>query len=152
MDHHIPTPRLLPWTAPGGKPCYLISDHDGGPVAERADEIEGLQLDMGDELLGHAEVLLGDPRAGGKRCAIWRRSSPPRSGTHYGSPAAGVRAWVRKMPPLRNTAAKALVVRGRSPSEPPPHSQRRPSRVGVAAAADVNCNASWACGLFSGAA
>ncbi|MGX1853133.1 hypothetical protein [Streptomyces sp. NPDC055299] len=65
MTHDIPpTPRLLPWTAPGGKPCYLLSDRDGGPVAERADQVEGLQLDMGEELLGHAEVLLGDPRAG----------------------------------------------------------------------------------------
>lgn len=67
MTHDIPpTPRLLPWTAPGGKPCYLLSDRDGGPVAERSDQVEGLQLDMGEELLGHAEVLLGDPRAGAR--------------------------------------------------------------------------------------
>ncbi|MEV6563924.1 hypothetical protein [Streptomyces kronopolitis] len=65
MTHDVPpVPRLLPWTAPGGKPCYLLSGRDGGPVAERADEVEGLQLDMGDELLGHAQALLGDPRAG----------------------------------------------------------------------------------------
>ncbi|ARI54450.1 hypothetical protein A6E92_21450 [Streptomyces sp. S8] len=49
--------RLLPWTGAGGKPCYLVGSGTGY-VARRADEVEEIQLDMADELLGHAEGLL----------------------------------------------------------------------------------------------
>ncbi|MET9774783.1 hypothetical protein ABZ023_11045 [Streptomyces sp. NPDC006367] len=51
-------PRLLPWTGPEGKPCYLITDDDGGPVTRLADATESTQLGMGTELLAHARVLL----------------------------------------------------------------------------------------------
>lgn len=55
--------RLLPWTTPDGKPCYLSADHGDSPLSRRADEIEALQLSMGTQLLGHARVLLGDRKA-----------------------------------------------------------------------------------------
>ena len=55
-----PEPRLLPWTGPEGKPCYLITDDDGGPVSRLADTTECTQLGMGAELLGHARALLPD--------------------------------------------------------------------------------------------
>ncbi|GAA2599446.1 MULTISPECIES: hypothetical protein [Streptomyces] len=52
-------PRLLPWSGPEGKPCYLITDDDGGgPVSRLADTTESTQLGMGAELLAHARVLL----------------------------------------------------------------------------------------------
>ncbi|MFC8871551.1 hypothetical protein ACFUAC_28565 [Streptomyces sp. NPDC057148] len=54
-------PRLLPWSGPEGKPCYLITDDDGGPVSRLADTTEVTQLGMGAELLAHANDLL--PRA-----------------------------------------------------------------------------------------
>jgi hypothetical protein len=55
--------RLLPWTGPEGKPCFLLTDDDGGYVSKVADQIESVQLGMSTELIGHARALLGDPRA-----------------------------------------------------------------------------------------
>ncbi|MGX1672147.1 hypothetical protein [Streptomyces sp. NPDC055400] len=52
--------RLLPWKTPEGKPCYLSSDGDG-PLARLADEVEVMQLDLGEELLGHARKILVEP-------------------------------------------------------------------------------------------
>ncbi|MDT0613761.1 hypothetical protein [Streptomyces lancefieldiae] len=54
-------PRLLPWSGAEGKPCYLVTDDDGGPVSRLADTTEATQLGMGAELLAHAHDLL--PRA-----------------------------------------------------------------------------------------
>ncbi|OPF70473.1 hypothetical protein VT50_0236545 [Streptomyces antioxidans] len=55
--------RLLPWTDPDGKPCYLSSDDGNSPLSRRADAIEAVQLSMGAELLRHARALLDAPRA-----------------------------------------------------------------------------------------
>lgn len=52
-------PRLLPWSSPEGKPCYLLSDGDG-PVTRQADAVERAQLASGEVLLGHARALLRD--------------------------------------------------------------------------------------------
>lgn len=54
--------RLLPWTGEGGKPCYLVVGDGTGLVSRMADETEAVQLDMADELLGHADDLLADHR------------------------------------------------------------------------------------------
>lgn len=59
------TARLLPWSGPEGKPCYLLTDDGrGGYLSRLADGIESVQLGMGSELLGHAEELIDDPKAG----------------------------------------------------------------------------------------
>jgi hypothetical protein len=50
--------RLLPWTGPEAKPCFLITDDGGGRVSRLADVTEAIQLDMGAQLLVHAEALL----------------------------------------------------------------------------------------------
>ncbi|MGY0058272.1 hypothetical protein ACWY4P_17250 [Streptomyces sp. LZ34] len=55
--------RLLPWSDPDGKPCYLASDDGNSRLSRRADEIEALQVAMGRELLRHARVLLEDRKA-----------------------------------------------------------------------------------------
>ncbi|SEB72858.1 hypothetical protein SAMN05428945_0992 [Streptomyces sp. 2224.1] len=55
-EHHGPV-RLLPWSSPEGKPCYLVGG-GAGYVSRVADEIEGLQLGMADDILGHAEEML----------------------------------------------------------------------------------------------
>ncbi|GAA2330116.1 hypothetical protein [Streptomyces cuspidosporus] len=55
--------RLLPWSDPEGRPCYLSSDNGDSLLNRRADQIEALQLSMGTELLGHARVLLNDRKA-----------------------------------------------------------------------------------------
>lgn len=57
-------PRLLPWAGTGGKPCYLITDADGGPVSRLADTTESVQLGMGAELLAHARGMLRDAPRG----------------------------------------------------------------------------------------
>ncbi|MEX2969472.1 hypothetical protein [Streptomyces sp. C184] len=54
-------PRLLPWSSPEGKPCYLLSEGDG-PVTRQADAVERAQLASGTILLGHARALLHDHR------------------------------------------------------------------------------------------
>lgn len=55
--------RLLPWSDPDGKPCYLASDGGDSPLSRRADAIEAVQLSMGAELLRHARALLDAPKA-----------------------------------------------------------------------------------------
>ncbi|MET7899970.1 hypothetical protein ABZS86_00290 [Streptomyces sp. NPDC005355] len=55
--------RLLPWSDPDGKPCYLASDDGNSPLSRRADAIEDVQMSMGAELLQHARALLGAPTA-----------------------------------------------------------------------------------------
>ncbi|MDX3455542.1 hypothetical protein PV396_27010 [Streptomyces sp. ME02-8801-2C] len=57
-------PRLLPWSGHGGKPCYLITDDQGGPVSRLADATESIQLGMGRKLLTHARELLPDTPRG----------------------------------------------------------------------------------------
>ncbi|MFF7648315.1 hypothetical protein ACFZCY_00350 [Streptomyces sp. NPDC007983] len=52
--------RLLPWSSPDGKPCYLAPGDGYSPLSQRADEIEALQLNMGAQLLQHAHALLSD--------------------------------------------------------------------------------------------
>ncbi|WFB11625.1 hypothetical protein LRS74_13360 [Streptomyces sp. LX-29] len=56
-------PRLLPWTTPDGRPCYLSTD-GRGYLSTLADSIEAVQLGMGEELLERArEVLAPGARA-----------------------------------------------------------------------------------------
>lgn len=59
----VAPPRLLPWTGEGGKPCFLAGDGTGY-VSRLADDIECVQLGMAGHLLGHADDLLADSRAG----------------------------------------------------------------------------------------
>lgn len=56
--------RLLPWTSPDGKPCYVVGDGTGY-VWRMADDVECVQLGMADDLLGHADALLAEDRATG---------------------------------------------------------------------------------------
>lgn len=58
--------RLLPWTGTGGKPCYVVGDGTGY-VSRMADDVESIQLDMADELLGHAADLLADDASTGSQ-------------------------------------------------------------------------------------
>ncbi|MEW1719396.1 hypothetical protein [Streptomyces sp. NPDC093109] len=52
--------RLLPWSSPEGKPCYLSSVDGTGYVSRLADEVESAQLAMSVELLDHADDMLAD--------------------------------------------------------------------------------------------
>jgi hypothetical protein len=54
--------RLLPWSTPDGKPCYLIGD-GAGYVSRAADRVESIQLGMASNLLDHIDDLLADSKA-----------------------------------------------------------------------------------------
>ncbi|MFF6811388.1 hypothetical protein ACFZAG_16065 [Streptomyces sp. NPDC012403] len=56
-----PSLRLLPWSSPDGKPCFLANGVEGGHVSRLADETEARQLAVGLEMLGCARRVLDDP-------------------------------------------------------------------------------------------
>ncbi|MFJ8003295.1 hypothetical protein [Streptomyces fagopyri] len=56
--------RLLPWTGPEGKPCYLSTDDRNGFMSRLADNIESIQLGSAAELLDQATETLAEEQAG----------------------------------------------------------------------------------------
>ncbi|MER7826884.1 hypothetical protein ABTX85_30490 [Streptomyces sp. NPDC096097] len=52
--------RLLPWTGPDDKPCYLSAGTPAGYLSRLADNTEEIQLGLGSELLAHAVEVLAD--------------------------------------------------------------------------------------------
>ncbi|PAZ09892.1 hypothetical protein CLM62_43890 [Streptomyces sp. SA15] len=52
--------RLLPWTGPDGKPCFLSTDDSDGPMSRLADNMESVQLGRATELLEQALDMLAD--------------------------------------------------------------------------------------------
>lgn len=50
--------RLLPWSGPGDKPCYLSTDDSDGYMSRLADSIEAIQLGTANELLQEASETL----------------------------------------------------------------------------------------------
>ncbi|MEU9350026.1 hypothetical protein AB0D65_03175 [Streptomyces griseoloalbus] len=52
--------RLLPWTGPEGKPCFLSTDDNGGHMSRLADNLESVQLGMATELLKQALDMLAE--------------------------------------------------------------------------------------------
>ncbi|MFD5469233.1 hypothetical protein [Streptomyces sp. NPDC127105] len=52
--------RLLPWSGPDGKPCYLSTDDGDGFMSRLADNIESVQLGMAAGLLEQAQEVLDD--------------------------------------------------------------------------------------------
>ncbi|MCN9243138.1 hypothetical protein NGF19_20450 [Streptomyces sp. RY43-2] len=55
--------RLLPWSGPEGKPCYLSTDGGDGHMSRLADNIEAVQLGLATQLLDQASETLGDGSA-----------------------------------------------------------------------------------------
>ncbi|WP_224327742.1 hypothetical protein [Streptomyces olivaceus] len=51
--------RLLPWSGPDGKPCYLSTDESGGYMSRLADNIEAVQLGMAADLVEQVSAALG---------------------------------------------------------------------------------------------
>ncbi|WP_282704085.1 hypothetical protein [Streptomyces sp. CC219B] len=56
--------RLLPWTTPDGRPCYLSSDGEGGRLSRMADEVEAELLGSAAYVLTAARTLLDEPGTG----------------------------------------------------------------------------------------
>ncbi|MGW2635359.1 hypothetical protein [Streptomyces sp. NPDC001348] len=55
--------RLLPWSGPDGKPCYLNTDDKGGYMSRLADNMEAVQLGMAAELLDQVSETLSEDSA-----------------------------------------------------------------------------------------
>ncbi|MEV7793179.1 hypothetical protein AB0O68_14465 [Streptomyces sp. NPDC087512] len=55
--------RLLPWSGPDGRPCYLNTDDKGGYMSRLADNLEAVQLGMAAELLEQASENLSEDAA-----------------------------------------------------------------------------------------
>ncbi|MBQ1099574.1 hypothetical protein AB0H44_08600 [Streptomyces pseudogriseolus] len=55
--------RLLPWTGPDGKPCFLSTDDSRGYMSRLADNIESVQLGTATELLDQAVDMLATDTA-----------------------------------------------------------------------------------------
>ncbi|MFE7772615.1 hypothetical protein ACFU5O_01680 [Streptomyces sp. NPDC057445] len=51
--------RLLPWTGPDGKPCYLSTDDNGSYLSRLADNTEAIQLGLAADLVALAQEALG---------------------------------------------------------------------------------------------
>ncbi|MFF6999477.1 hypothetical protein ACFY93_31685 [Streptomyces sp. NPDC008313] len=56
--------RLLPWTTPDGRPCYLSTDRRDSRLSLLADDVEAAQLDSGAQVLAGARAVLADAGAG----------------------------------------------------------------------------------------
>ncbi|MFE7043330.1 hypothetical protein ACFU9X_28970 [Streptomyces atratus] len=56
--------RLLPWTSPEGRPCYLSTDNPHSRLSRLADEVEDDQLDCGEAVVAGAGAVLADRAAG----------------------------------------------------------------------------------------
>ncbi|MFE7546671.1 hypothetical protein [Streptomyces gardneri] len=52
--------RLLPWTGPDGKPCYLSTNDEDSRLSRLADDTEAIQLDLAADLVAHATEVLRD--------------------------------------------------------------------------------------------
>ncbi|MFC9601977.1 hypothetical protein ACFTTN_00730 [Streptomyces niveus] len=64
MTAHTNALRLLPWTTPEGKPCFLSANADAGVLSQLADSVEAAQTSTGTEVLGGARAVLADPKVG----------------------------------------------------------------------------------------
>ncbi|MEW1659792.1 hypothetical protein [Streptomyces sp. NPDC093707] len=51
------TPRLLPWSSPDGKPCFVLGDGTGY-ISRMADDVEEAQLTLADGLIADSRRLL----------------------------------------------------------------------------------------------
>ncbi|SFF54205.1 hypothetical protein SAMN05216251_11841 [Actinacidiphila alni] len=50
--------RLLPWQGPEGKPCYLSTNDQNSFMSRMADNMEAVQIGLGEDLLDHVSKVL----------------------------------------------------------------------------------------------
>lgn len=61
MTESYPSLRLLPWSSPDGKSCFLVDGGEGGYVSRLADRTEARQLADGLDVLACVRRVLEDP-------------------------------------------------------------------------------------------
>lgn len=54
--------RLLPWSGPDGKPCYLSTDDDSSRLSRLADTTKAIQLGLAADLVTRALEVLNDEK------------------------------------------------------------------------------------------
>ncbi|MFD4315256.1 hypothetical protein [Streptomyces sp. NPDC058548] len=54
--------RLLPWSGPDGKPCYLSTDDNNSHLSRLADSTEAIQLGLATDLVTRALAVLNDEK------------------------------------------------------------------------------------------
>jgi hypothetical protein len=77
--------RLLPWTTPDGRPCYLSTDDADSRLSRMADEWETELLGSAAYVLDAAKSLFDEPGAGKGSCASPVYDWPRRWATRCGS-------------------------------------------------------------------
>lgn len=92
--------RLLPWSSPEGKPCYLSTDDSDSHMSRLADDIEADQLDTASELLKRAVRDLADD----------------------GACSEGMRQLAKELTEALRDALRVAVSRGYPSVAPEPHS------------------------------
>ncbi|MGW2256714.1 hypothetical protein ACWCXE_02355 [Streptomyces sp. NPDC001780] len=55
--------RLLPWSTPDGKPCFLSADGSDSTFSRLADDVEEAQTSLATEVLENAQRVCADPLA-----------------------------------------------------------------------------------------
>jgi hypothetical protein len=53
--------RLLPWTTPEGRPCYLSTDDPDSRLSRLADAVEAELIESAETVLAAARTLLRQP-------------------------------------------------------------------------------------------
>jgi hypothetical protein len=61
VTESYPSLRLLPWSSPDGKSCFLVDGGEGGYVSRLADRTEARQLADGLDVLACVRRVLEDP-------------------------------------------------------------------------------------------
>ncbi|GHJ91063.1 hypothetical protein SNE510_05820 [Streptomyces sp. NE5-10] len=56
--------RLLPWSGPDGKLCFLSTDNENSLLSRLADSTEAIQLGLADSLVTHALDVLKHEEVG----------------------------------------------------------------------------------------
>ncbi|GAQ67196.1 hypothetical protein [Streptomyces scabiei] len=88
--------RLLPWTTPDGKPCYLDPDTaHPGPLSLLADSVEVSQLGSAQEVLAGSRAVLADAAAGERavRFALTRAAESLEDVLRIAVSRGGGTAW-----------------------------------------------------------
>ncbi|MEV4925533.1 hypothetical protein [Streptomyces roseoverticillatus] len=69
-DASRPGWRLLPWSSPDDKPCFLNTSDSQGMLSQYADSVEEAQMAIGADVLADAGKLLANPEASGDHLRV----------------------------------------------------------------------------------